>query len=84
MTNSKNISNLPPTYQPYILKPSKVKSNIKPLLSSGISGEKIVINSYQYNHKESSLGPSGIIGSGSIISNVGLLGGSENLSNSGI
>jgi hypothetical protein len=34
---------LPPTYQ-YIMKPSKIKTIAKPLLSSGVSGEKMSLN----------------------------------------
>jgi hypothetical protein len=44
----KHNQNLPPPYQHYIIKPSKVKSLSKPLLGpNGILGEKMtIINSY--------------------------------------
>ena len=37
-------SGMPPAYNQYILKPSKIKNINKPMLSSGVSGEKMHIN----------------------------------------
>lgn len=39
---------MPPAYNQYILKPSKLKNISKPMLSSGVSGEKMLINQPQY------------------------------------
>jgi hypothetical protein len=50
---NKNNAMMPPTYNQYILKPSKIKSISKPLLSSGLSGEKLHIGSLAYKGNNS-------------------------------